>query len=94
MLFAVLGLHGVPLVHLSGYLLGPWPAQRGLIGVFGQAVGILLLSASAVYDKVSQGRIHPASLWVPILIFAWEIVIGVVVVPSVAWREFASWLIR
>jgi hypothetical protein len=34
MLFAVLGLHGVPLVHPSGYLLGRWPAQRGLIGIF------------------------------------------------------------
>ena len=28
-----------------------------------------------------------------ILIFAWEIVIGVAVVPAVAWREFATWLV-
>jgi hypothetical protein len=93
MLFAVLGLHGVPLTHLTGYLLGHWPAQAGLFSLIGQAIGILLLSASAVYDKVSQGRIHPVSLWAPILIFAWEIVIGVAVVPSVAWREFATWLV-
>ena len=93
MLFAVLGLHGVPLTHLTGYLLGHWPAQAGLFGLIGQAIGILLLSGSAVYDKVSLGCIHPVSLWAPILIFSWEIVIGVAVVPSVAWREFATWLV-
>jgi hypothetical protein len=94
MLFAVLGLHGVPLTHLTGYLIGYWPAQAGLFRLIGRAIGILLLSASAVYDKVSQGRLHPVSLWVPILIVAWEFVLGSVVVPSVAWREFATWLIR
>jgi hypothetical protein len=43
MLFAVLGLHGVPLTHLSGYLLGYWPAQAGLFSLIGRAMGILLL---------------------------------------------------
>jgi hypothetical protein len=94
MLFAVLGLHGVPLTHLTGYLLGHWPAQAGLFSLIGRAIEILLLSASGVYDKVSQGRIHPVSLWVPILTFAWEFVLGSVMMPSVAWREFATWLIR
>jgi hypothetical protein len=94
MLFAVLGLVSTPLVHLSGYLLGHWPAQRGLFSIIGGATAILLYSASAVYDKVSQGRIHPVSLWVPILIFAWDVVLVFAVMPSVAWREFGSWLIR
>jgi hypothetical protein len=29
----------------------------------------LLLFASAVYDRVSRGRIHPASLWGAVIIF-------------------------
>ncbi len=54
----------------------------------------LLLSVSAIHDRVSHGRIHPVSLWVPVLVFAWMNLLPFVVLPSTTWREFAAWLIR
>lgn len=94
MLFAVLGLAGTPLIHLTGYLVGHWPDQRGLLLFVGQVISLLLLSASAVHDKVSQGRVHPVSMWVPVLMVVWQVVLGVAVAPSAAWRELASRLIQ
>jgi hypothetical protein len=51
------------------------------------------LSASAIYDRLSRGCIHPVSLWVPIGLFAWQNVLVLVVFPSTAWHQFTAWLI-
>jgi hypothetical protein len=93
MLFAMVPLAGEPIVHLFGYLVGHWPGLQAVLTVIGVPIQILILSASAIYDRVSQGRIHPVSLWVPVLFFAWMNVLQFVVFPSAAWREFAAWLI-
>lgn len=92
MLLALTPLAGEPIVHLVGHLAGRWPALQGA-AIFLLPVQFVLLFASAIYDKVSQGRVHPVSLWVPILVIAWGIVVNVVVGPSDAWRELAAWLI-
>jgi hypothetical protein len=55
---------------------------------------LIFLSLSAIYDRVSQGRIHPVSLWIGLLVFAWSAVSNIVIVQSAAWREFATWLIQ
>jgi hypothetical protein len=95
MLFALIALAGEPILHLVGHLAGHWPALRGAGIEISVPITILLLSASAIYDRVTRGRIHPVSLWVPIALFAWQNVIVVFVVfRSALWREFAAWLIR
>ena len=32
---------------------------------------VMLYFAGAVHDRLSRGRIHPVSLWVPIALFVW-----------------------
>jgi len=95
MLFALIPLAGEPILHLVGQLAGHWPSLRGAGIKISVPITIVLLSASAIYDRMSRGRIHPVSLWAPILLFAWQNVIVVFVVfRSALWREFAAWLIR
>jgi hypothetical protein len=94
MLFALFPLVGEPVIHLIGYLAGHWPALQGTAGMIAGPASLLLLSVSAIHDKVSQGRIHPVSLWTPVLLLAWQNGLPMVVFPSAVWREFAVWLTR
>jgi hypothetical protein len=93
MLLALTPLAGEPIVHLVGHLAGRWPTLQGA-AVFLLPIQLLVLFASAIYDKVSQGRIHPVSLWVPILLIVELNVLLPVVLASVAWQEFAARLVR
>src|SRR4030095_3656772 len=64
MLFAMLGaLTTTPLVHVIGH----WPALLARRGGVLLAATIVFWSASAVHDRVAEGRIHPVSLWTPVL---------------------------
>ena len=94
MLFALFPLVGEPVIHLLGYLAGHWLALQGLAGIIAPVASLILLSISAIHDKMSQGRLHPVSRWVPVLLLAWLNILPVVVFPSAVWREFAVWLIR
>jgi hypothetical protein len=82
-----------PILHLVGHLAVRWPTLRGMGTTISGVVMLLLLSTSAVYDRLSRRHIHPVSLWVPIALFAWQIILVVVVFPSAAWRKFVAWLI-
>jgi uncharacterized membrane protein YozB (DUF420 family) len=91
MLLAMLGgLTNTPLGHVVGH----WPLLQPWAGVIFPVTTIVFLSASAIYDRVSQGRIHPVSLWGAILLFVWGGLFFSAIQPSAAWREFATWLIR
>ena len=92
MLFALMPLAIEPVIHLTGYIVGRWPATHGVLGIIGMAIPILLLAVSAIFDKVLQGRIHPVSLWVPVLMIVEDVVLRMVL-PSAAWHEIAGWLI-
>jgi hypothetical protein len=94
MLFALFPLVGEPVIHLIGYLAGHWPALQGAAGMIAAPASLLLLSVSAIHDKLSQGRIHPVSLWTPVLLLVWQNALPLIVFPSVVWREFAVWLTR
>jgi uncharacterized membrane protein YozB (DUF420 family) len=90
MLLATIGaLMNAPLAHLFANT----AALRGKTPLFLLAM-VALLSASAVYDRISRGRIHPVSLWGAVLLFAWGNVRALVIGPSDAWHQFAAWLIR
>ena len=91
MLLAMVGgLTPTPVAHLIGH----WPVLQPWVGVIIPVSALVFLSTSAIYDRVSQGRIHPVSLWVPIALFAWQVVVNLVVLPSAMWHEFSAWLIR
>ena len=81
---------------MVGHLIGTWPAAQWMAGTIpaGGILAIPLMSVSAIYDRVSTGRIHPVSLWAPILLLAWQVVLLSLVLPSVAWSELSTWVIR
>ena len=73
-----------PLIHLSGHLIGRWPGLSGApLNLAILIVAHALLFAVAVHDKVSDGRVHPISLWVPVLLIVERVGLIGVVTPSV-----------
>ena len=54
---------------------------------------VLLLSSSAVYDKVTLGKIHPVSLWGAIALFVYANLRAGLIGPSAAWHSVARWLV-
>jgi hypothetical protein len=82
-----------PLIHLSGHLIGRW---LGLYGALNPAIFIAanaLPFSVAMHDKVSDGRVHPISLWVPVLLIVETFGLIAVVMPSDGWRRLALWLV-
>jgi hypothetical protein len=80
--------------HLIGHLAGPLPALQGVTaGPLGSLLLILLLSASAIHDRLSEGRMHPVSVWVPLMLFMWPVLLAFGM-SSAALNDFAAWLIR
>jgi uncharacterized membrane protein YozB (DUF420 family) len=91
MLLATVGaLMTAPLAHIIGHspLLRAVKAPIILIPLIG------LIFAGAVYDRLSRGRIHPVSLWIPLAFLIWDNVLAAVIGPSEVWRNFTAWLIR
>lgn len=89
LLATVGGLMPAPLAHLIGHysaLLARGPIIALPIALF--------LFASAIYDRLWLGRIHPISLWVAAAIFLWDLLLNLVVGTSPAWHHFALWLVR
>jgi hypothetical protein len=93
MVLALLLLPGVPLLHLGGVLVGRWPVLQGGVTAAVILISLVLTCVPAIHDRMSRGRIHPVSLWVPVLMFAWAVVTGALT-SSNKWREFATWLTR
>jgi hypothetical protein len=91
MLLATLGaLMPAALAHIIGHS----PVLREIRAPIILIPLIMLLFAGAVHDRLSRGRIHPVSLWVPIALFIWANLRAAVIGPSDAWHKFAAWLIR
>jgi hypothetical protein len=93
MLIALATLALEPIFHLVGYLSGRWPNVWFAAALAGTVLQILLLFAGAIHDRLKYRRIHPVSLWVPVLLIAWVAVLALVVAPSAAWGAFATWLV-
>jgi hypothetical protein len=91
MLLAMLGvLTGPPFAHMFGH----WAPLRAIVSIVQLPITILLLSVSAIHDHLTEGRVHRASLWPPILLFVWFGVWVGVIGPSPAWQALATRLIR
>jgi hypothetical protein len=86
MLLVMLGvLTGPPFAHLFGH----WSALGAATSIVQLPVTILLLSVSAIHDRLTERRVHPISLWVPPVLFVWFGVWISVIGPSSAWQRFA-----
>src|SRR5271165_1779694 len=88
LLATVGGLMPAPLAHLIGH----FPRLNAMPPIIIIPL-VLFLFASAIYDRVSLGRIHPVSLWVAAAIFVWQLSLNIVIGPSAAWHQFARWLV-
>jgi hypothetical protein len=91
MLLAMLGaLTPTPVAHIVGHWLSfqPWAF------VIFPVSFIVFTSLSAIRDWLSEGRIHPVSLWIPVLWLACRIVEVRVIQSTASWHAFAAWLIR
>jgi hypothetical protein len=94
MLFALIVIVDEPLLHFVGHLSSHWPILRGSGTRISGSILLVLLSASAVHDRFSFGRIHRVSLVTPILLITWQVVIVLFVFPSEVWHRCAAWLVR
>jgi len=90
MMLAMLTTAGAPVAHLIGH----WAALRPLALLIGPGSHIMLLSLLSIHDRLSQGRIHPVSLWGGVVSFGWTFLFFIVIAPTSAWHAFAAWIVR
>jgi hypothetical protein len=89
MLFATVALLPAPFAHLIGH--SAWLREMGPLPI--EILLVLSLFASAVYDRIRFGRIHPVSLWLALAMFVAANLCAIVIGPSEAWHRFGTWLI-
>ena len=69
-------------------------ASQGVLQGFWLTASFLLVAVLPIYDKVSRGRIHPASVWIPVLFVAWTVFSNAVLFRSEAAFKLASWILQ
>jgi hypothetical protein len=94
MVFALVPFGIMSLLHLSGHLVGLVPVAQGMLQGFWLTAPLLLLASVPIYDKVSKGRIHPVSVWVPVLFVAGTVFANAVIFPSAPAFKLASWILQ
>jgi hypothetical protein len=82
-------VRGSPLAHIIGQI----PQHQGIPPIILVPL-VMLYSSHAVYDRITLGRVHPVSLWVPIAMFIWANLRAITIAPSATWHEFAAWLVQ
>jgi len=90
-LIAVLGiLSQPPMTHVITHwrVLHPWAP---LLFPLCSAV---FLTPSAIHDKVVNGRIHPVSIWVPIVVLVAQVAFFAVIAATPLWGAVARWLVQ
>ena len=91
MLFAALaGITPTPVAHLIGHWVGPQPWADALFPL----TGLLFVSLIAVRERVADGRIHPMTLWLGMLVVGMERALTLVIQRAAGFRAFAQWLVR
>jgi hypothetical protein len=94
MLFALMPLMFEALLHLSGTLVGRVPLTPGALTIGWLVITVAVHFVPAVHDKLTRGRIHPASIWIPLLIMVWSVVLNAVVARSELAIKLGSWLLK
>ena len=91
MLIAMLGaLTPTPVAHVIGRWIGP---QQWAGSIFPLSL-LFFLSIAVIHDRIAEGRVHPVSLWVGVLVFVSNMVFTLAIMPTAAWRAFSIWLIH
>jgi hypothetical protein len=91
MALAMLGaLVGAPVLHLLNH----WPTLRPLAAPLSAGIGLLLPALVPIYDRVSRGSVHPASMWGTLGVLAWDAVFFGFVPTTEGWRHFTAWLVK
>jgi hypothetical protein len=91
MALAMLGaVVGAPILHLLNH----WPMLRPLAAPLAAGIGLLLPALVPIYDRVSRGRVHPASMWGTLGVLAWDAVFFGFVPTTEGWRYFTAWLVK
>lgn len=93
MVLALLPLTQESVTHLGGALVGRVPVSQDVLAVIAPIIGVLLFSVVAIHDKMSQGRIHPVSIWAPVLVLVGEVLLNTVVLSSAVGYQVAAWLV-
>ena len=94
MVFALVPFAIMSLLHLLGNLVGRGPLSQGVLVWFWPGASLLLVAVLPIYDKVSRGRIHPASIWIPVLFVAWTLFSNAVLFQSAPAIKLASWILQ
>jgi hypothetical protein len=94
MVFALMPLVFESLLHLSGTLVGRVPLSPGALTIGWLVITVAVHFIPAVHDKLTRGRIHPASIWTPLLLIAWSVVLAAVVAPSALAFRVGIWLLK
>jgi len=89
MLFANIALMGAPVVHLFGHT--PQLAPLLKPAIIAIPIAMLLL-AGVARDYLVNKRIRPLTAGLGIAIYGSYPIRGILIGPSPAWRQFASWL--
>lgn len=90
MSIALLGaLTQTPVAHTIGSWIGPQPWTPLLFPI----IGALLLSLILLHDRMTEGRVHPFSLWVSVLVLGSQGLFNLVIAPSNGWLRFSHWLL-
>ena len=75
MLLSLVFLVDVSLLHLAGVLVSWRPGLGAAAFLASRVVVLAVLFAAAINDKLSGGRVHPVSLWIPLFYIVWEIAV-------------------
>ena len=94
MVFSLMPMTFMSLLHLSGTLVGNVPLSRGALGIGWVVTGFAVYCIPATHDKLTRGRIHPASIWIPLVITLWLVVLNGLVAPSSLGLKVGSWLLK
>jgi hypothetical protein len=91
MLFAALaGITPTPVAHLVGHWVGPQAWADALFPLS----ALSFVSLIAAHERVTEGRIHPVTLWLGMSVVAAERVLTLGLQRTSAWRAFAQWLVQ
>jgi hypothetical protein len=94
MVFALMPLVPESLLHLSGTLVGRVPLSRSAIFIGMLVIDFAVPFIPAVHDQLTRGRIHRASIWIPLLIIGWYVVLNAVLARSELAFKVGSWLLK
>jgi len=73
---------------------GRVPLSPAALGIGWVVIVVAIHFIPAVHDKLTRGRIHGASIWIPLLLIVSFVVLNTVVALSALAFKVGSWLLK